>query len=305
MKSRHIIEYFLYRLAAFFVRLLPLRIIRWKGAFLGRCGYRLWGQRRSVALDNLSRAFPEKSTGELRRIAREAFENVGITFLELLWLSRMTPERLRNLVHFDKPEIITDLYAKGKGIQLLTAHYGNWEWLAQSIVTHFGFPVYIIVKTQSNPLVDRRINGLRTRLGNKVIPMGASIREVLKELREGKAIGIVADQAAPRENAPVEFFGRPVPTHQGPAVFSLKLGCPLVAIFSVRQPDGTYNAYVREVPTGDLKKYTEENVVELTRRHVAITEEFIRKHPDHWMWMHKRWKHVREEAAGGRDENAT
>ncbi|MEK6754898.1 MAG: lysophospholipid acyltransferase family protein [Bacteroidota bacterium] len=295
VKLRHILEYIIFQVFAALVSALPLGAARRIGAFLGSSAYSLWSYRRNVTLDNLRKAFPDKPQDELERVAHGAFRNVGIALSELLWLPRMTHERLRSLVHFDKPEIIKNTYARGKGILLLTAHFGNWELLAQSIITNLGFPVHVIVKTQANPLVDRVINRRRTRLGSKVIPMETSLREVLKGLREGKAIGIVADQAAPRENVPIEFFGRMVPTHQGPAVFSLKVGAPLVAIFSVRQPDGSYNALVHEIPTDDLKEYTQENVVELTRRHTKITEEYIRKYPDHWMWMHKRWKHVTDE----------
>jgi KDO2-lipid IV(A) lauroyltransferase len=292
MKPQHLLEYAFFQVFAGAVFLLPLRAVQRLGRVLGGAAYSLWRYRRRIAHENLQKAFPQQSQADIESIARESFRNVGITFLELMWLSRMTGPRLRELVRYDRPELITDGYARGRGILLLTAHYGNWEWLAQSIVTHFGIPVHIIVKTQANPLVDAKINARRTRLGNNVVPMETAIRDVVRGLREGQAIGIVADQAAPKENVPVEFFGRMVPTHQGPAVFSLKMRAPLVAIFSVRQSDGSYLARVREVRTDDLTEYTEENVIELTCRHVKLTEEFIREHPDHWMWMHKRWKHI-------------
>jgi KDO2-lipid IV(A) lauroyltransferase len=291
-KLRHILEYMIFHIFAALVIALPLGAARRFGAFLGSITYSLWSYRREITLDNLRRAFPDKSPGELERIARASFRNVGIALFELLWLPRMSSDRLRSLVHFDKPDLIKEAYARGKGVLLLSAHFGNWEWLGQGITLNFGFPVHIIVKTQANPLVDKKINERRTRFGNKVIPMETALRDVLRGLREGKAIGIVADQAAPQENVPIEFFGRLVPTHQGPAVFSLKVGAPLVGIFVVRQPDGSYHALVQAIPSDDLKEYTEENIVELTRRHVKITEEYIRRYPDHWMWMHKRWKHV-------------
>jgi KDO2-lipid IV(A) lauroyltransferase len=292
MRIRYVLEYILFQSVAGLLNLLPLQMVQRKGAALGGWAYALWGRRRRVALDNLAKAFPEKSRREIESIARGAFRNVGISLLELVWFSRMTPDKIRRLVRFDKPDLIRERYAEGKGLLLFTAHFGNWELLAQSVKTNLGIPVHIIVKTQSNPLVDKRINQRRIKFGNLVIPMETSLREVLKALRAGGAVGIVADQAAPRENVAIEFFGRKVPTHQGPAVLSLKVGSPLVALFSVRQADGSYQAYVREIPTRDLGGYTPENVVELTKRHTKLTEEFIREHPDHWMWMHKRWKHV-------------
>jgi KDO2-lipid IV(A) lauroyltransferase len=240
----------------------------------------------------LRRAFPEKTEGELEGIARGAYQNIAIALFELVWLPRMTFDRLRAMIHFDRPELIKSAYEKGKGLLMLTAHFGNWELLAQSILPTFGFPVNIIVKTQANRFVDQSINRRRTRLGNRIIPMETSLREVLRALQGKEAVGLVADQAAPKENVPVEFFGTLVPTHQGPSVLSLKMSSPLVAIFSVRRPDGCYDAHIVPVPSDDLDGYTEENATELTRRHVKITEDFIRRFPDHWMWMHKRWKHV-------------
>jgi KDO2-lipid IV(A) lauroyltransferase len=185
-----------------------------------------------------------------------------------------------------------DAYKKGKGVIILTAHFGNWELLAQCSTVKLGFPLNVVVKTQSNPLINQTINKRRLLFGNRTIPMETSLREILRALRNGEAVGLVADQAAPKENVPIEFFGTMVPTHQGPSAFCLKMGCPMVAAFTVRQPDGTYDAFLQEVPSQDLQGDNEENVIELTRRHVKITEDFIRKHPDHWMWQHKRWKHV-------------
>ena len=292
MKLRHVLEYIAFLIVSFVVQLLPLSGARSLGRNLGRFIFRYVGYRRDVTLENLRRAFPEKTEAELVRIARGAYANLGTSLFELLWFPRMSSQRLHTLVHFDKPEIIRKTFDEGKGVLLLTAHFGNWELLAQSIVVEFGFPVNIIVKTQANPFVDRSINNRRVWNGNKIIPMETALRDVLRALRNKEAIGIVADQAAPKENVPVEFFGIDVPTHQGPAVFSLKMGSPLVAIFAVRQPNGSYDMHVEEVPSKDLDGYNEANVVELTRRHVKITEAFIRGYPDHWMWMHKRWKHA-------------
>jgi KDO2-lipid IV(A) lauroyltransferase len=197
-----------------------------------------------------------------------------------------------SLLHFDKPEIMSRAIEKGKGLLLLTAHFGNWELLALSIYVRFGVQAHAIVKTQSNRLVDRSINKRRAQFGNKIIPMETSLRQVMKALRDNEIVGIVADQAAPKENVPLEFFGTMVPTHQGPSVFALKMNSPLIGMFSVRREDGSYDMHIIEVPSDDLHGYSEENATELTIRHLRITEDIIRRFPDQWMWMHKRWKHV-------------
>jgi Kdo2-lipid IVA lauroyltransferase/acyltransferase len=292
MKIGHGAEYIAFRTLAFFVMMLPLSGARWLGRTLGGFVFSCLGYRREVTLGNLRRAFPEKSEDELMRIARGSFESVGTSLLELVWYPRMSREQVSNAMHFHNPEVLKNAYEKRKGLLVLTAHFGNWELLGGCIAVQFGIPLNGIAKTQSNRLVNRSIDERRLRFGNKVVPMETSLREVMRALRNGEAIGIVADQAAPKENVPVEFFGTMVPTHQGPSVFSLKMGSPLVAVFSVRRPDGSYDAYVEEVPAADLTEYTEENVTELTKRHVKVTEKYIRRFPDQWMWMHKRWKHV-------------
>jgi KDO2-lipid IV(A) lauroyltransferase len=292
MKPGHVAEYVAFQTIAFLLMLLPLSGVRWLGRNLGAFVFDFLGYRKEVTLGNLRRAFPEKSDDEIMQIARGAYKNVAISLFELVWYPKMSREQVSKSMHFVNPDVLRNAYNKGKGLLILTAHFGNWELLGGCIVVEFGFPVSGIAKTQTNRLVNRSIDERRRRFGNKVIPMETSLREVMRALRDGEAVGIVADQAAPKENVQIEFFGTKLPTHQGPSVFSLKMGSPLIAVFSVRRPDGSFDAYVEEVPSADLKDYNDENVTELTRRHVKITEDFIRRFPDQWMWMHKRWKHV-------------
>ena len=292
MKPVHIIEYVAFQTLAFLVQLMPISGAQWVGRRLGRIVYSPMGYRKEVTHSNLRRAFPEKSDAEIAAIARGAYENIGISLVEFAWFPKMSREQLGGMIHFDKPDIVQNAYNKGKGLIMLTAHFGNWELLGQSFVVIFRFPLNILAKTQSNPLVNRSMNKRRSRVGIRVIQMETSLREILRALRNGEAVGLVADQAAPKENVPIEFFGTMVPTHQGPSALCLKMGCTIVAVFSVRRLDGSYDAFVQEVPSDDLKGDSEENVNELTRRHVKITEDIIRKYPDHWLWQHKRWKHV-------------
>jgi KDO2-lipid IV(A) lauroyltransferase len=223
---------------------------------------------------------------------RGAFRNVGIALFEFVYFPRLNSAAINELVQIGNSELVERVFARGQGIILLTAHFGNWELLAQSVPARTGIPVRVIVKQQANERVNKRINEWRTMLGNIAVPMEVSVRELLKALREKKAVGMVGDQSAAVQSDAVPFFGREVPTFEGPAMFSLKTRAPLLVGFAVRQPNGSYEAEFHEVPSNDLTTYTPENVLELTKRHVAITEAVIRAHPDQWLWMHKRWKHV-------------
>jgi len=188
--------------------------------------------------------------------------------------------------------LLEQLRGKQKGIVFLTAHFGSWELAIQAISVYTNAHVCTIAKAQSNIFVDRVINQWRMLFGLKIIPMGVSVREIIRTLQQGEIIALAADQTAPKESVSVEFFGRHVPTFQGPAVFSLKTGAPIILGCTVRQKDGNYKMHLVQVPGDDLVGFSDEHVLELTKRQVRLTEEIIRQYPEQWMWMHKRWKHV-------------
>ncbi len=288
----HFFEYLFFESAVSVLRLFPLRIVQRVGAAVGEFVGMALGYRRAVTMDNLRNAFPEHDDATLRTIMRGAFRNVGIALFEFAYFPQLNAAAINELVQIGNSELVQEVFARGKGIILLTAHFGNWELLAQSVPARTGIPVYVIVKNQSNRRVNKRINEWRTMLGNIAVPMESSVRELLKALRDKKAVGMVGDQTAAKESDSVPFFGREVPTFEGPAMFSLKTRAPLLVGFAVRQSDGTYRAEFHEIPSDDLDAYTPENVLELTKRHVAALEAVVRAHPDQWLWMHKRWKHV-------------
>lgn len=256
--------------------------------------YYVMGGRRRIALDNLRHAFPEYSTQRLSEIAKGAFRNYGIAIMELLWFPRLTDEVMASLVKLQNPERITEAFAQGRGLVMLSGHFANWELIAFAVGSLSRVPFTIIVQTQNNAKVDKVINEHRCLRGNRVVPMGMSVREIIKTLNDKKVVAIAPDQSGPKEGTYVEFFGRLVATHQGPAVFALRTGAPLQMGFMVRLSDGTYSVKIEDIPTDNLPGDDEEKVRELTQRHTALLERYIREYPDHWLWMHRRWKHVQE-----------
>jgi KDO2-lipid IV(A) lauroyltransferase len=298
MKASHIIEYVLFRACGLWVRVLPLKSARRIGETLGVAAY-LLHYRREITLRNLRNAFPDLPTKTIQKYARGAFRSVGAAMIEFLWSPNLTKEVVRSYMRIDNPELIRECSARGKGVVLLTAHFGNWEFIAQAMLAYSDLPVHVIVKPQANKLVDRVIDSWRTMLGNKTIPMGISVREILRALHEGALVGIAADQTAPKESVCVTFFGREVPTFEGPAVLALKTGAAFLIGFPVFDAGGFYRAHLIEIQTGDLQGSLEEKVRQLTQRHVELTENAIRENPDHWMWMHKRWKHVPDRVEAG------
>ena len=289
---RHAIEYCLFQLFKWVILALPLKSAQRLGYYCGSVAYYFFSSRRVVAIENLHFSFPDKSESEILAIVKGAFCNYGIAIAEFLWFPNLTEEGIRRLIDVQNIDVMTDRYSPDKGMIMLSGHFGNWELIALGFAYLSRIPMTIIVQTQSNRLVDAVVNRHRCLFGNKVVPMGMSVREIIRTLNAGGLIAIASDQSGPMEGVFVEFFGRSVGTHQGPAAFALRASVPVVMGFLIRKPDWTYEAILEEVPSDDLHGYTDENVVELTRRHTALLEKYIRLHPDHWLWMHRRWKHT-------------
>jgi KDO2-lipid IV(A) lauroyltransferase len=297
-RASHVVEYAFFSLFRGVLRLLSIRGVQKAGRFLGRLFFRLMAGRRSITIDNLRHAFPEKGDPEIRTIARSAFESFGIAICEFLSVGRLDKAALRRLMNYEaNPRAFTEIGSGGR-LVFITGHFGNWEMAGVGSAALAGVPYLVIVRTQANALIDRVINRLRCSFGNSVVAMDRAVRESLTTLQSGGIVALAADQSATLESEYVPFFGRNVATFRGPAAFALRAGAPVKMAFTLRREDGTYDFIVETVPMDDLDGATEENVRELTRRHTAILERYVRLHPDQWLWMHRRWKHLAPEPGG-------
>jgi len=198
---------------------------------------------------------------------------------------------MEEMIDCSNPDLITRSYNENKGVILLSAHFGNWEYIALSVSLQINIPFSVVVKPQRNPYVTQWLEKARTKWINKIIPSGLSVRQVYKELLDKKIVAMVADQRGPREGIKLDFMGRPAMFFSGPAMLSLKTGAPLLFGIPVRQPDYSYKAEMFEVSRENLPESEEEKIIELTRRQKEYLEKFIREYPDQWFWMHKRWKY--------------
>jgi len=251
--------------------------------------------RKSVVLENLARALPEKSAKERKIIARKTFENFGQTFIEFLRNPVRTKEETLSRVVLHNEEILKEAHENGSGTLLMTGHFGNWEMMA-CVVVALGFPLVVVARPQRNRLVDALINQYRRAAGIETVSLGMGVRAFLRALRQNKFVAILADQDAHREGVFVDFLGRPSSTAPGPAIFALKTGAEIVFVTSVLRPDGKYDAFFEKIETKDVSGLTPENIRIITQRHAGKLEEKIRRWPHHWFWMHRRWKTSPEQA---------
>lgn len=208
-------------------------------------------------------------------------------------MTALSPDEIKGYCTISNPEVIRNALGRNRGIIFMTGHFGNWELLATATMLHLNSSGVMIVKKQRNHYVDKMINEIRTRYTNRFVYMRESVREIMRTLGENGVVAMIADQSAPRDSIYVPFFGRRVATFAGPAYFALRSGAPVVMGFSIRRPDGGYIAMFEEVSTDDLKDASKENIKELTERHTAMLERYIRTYPDHWLWQHRRWKYTK------------
>jgi KDO2-lipid IV(A) lauroyltransferase len=249
--------------------------------------------RKKTAVSNLKLAFPDKNNSEITAIVKGAYRNVLIVIYEFFYMRKMKMEKLRKMVRLENAESIDKALSKGKGVVMLSGHFGNWELMVYGCSRLTGHIFNIIVKEQTNTKLDTRLNMIRESCGNKTIEMQTALRPTLKTLSENGIIAMLGDQSAPKEGSvKVDFFVKDVPTFEGAARFSIKTGAPLIFGYILREKDNTYTLNLKEVDMSRYREYTEENVKALTQEHAKMLETVIREHPEHWLWFHKRFKHV-------------
>ena len=252
-------------------------------------------KRRKIAFENLTNAFPEVSKEWRLNVMKKSFQNLGIVLAEVAAFKSFKEKDIRKMIRYDRPEFLSELISEGKGLIIMSGHFGNWELLAYSVGLFTGIPVTIIVKHQKNKFTDKILNSYRTMGNNKVVSMRKSARVVVKTILEKGVVALLADQRATKnKDIYVEFFGRPAATYETPAVLALKFKTPIAIGFPVRDENGVYNVEIQEIKHDDLE-YNKESIRVLTERHVKMLEDAIRKNPDHWVWQHHRWKYTQED----------
>jgi len=271
-------------------RPLPRRFLLAVGRGLGSLTWHVFGYRREVVLDNLRHAFgSEQDEAGLQRLALRFYRNLGMTLMEFLVFPRLRRRDFLELVEVEGARHIQAVAREGRGGLFVTGHYGNWELLAARAAAA-GFKVTAAAKTQSNPMVDRIQNDIRRRAGVGILRTDSGVKAMLKAIRRGEMIALVADQDAGSEGFFVDFLGRPASFFKGPALFAYRTGVPLVTVFIQRLPDLRHRI-VFEPPVRVDPSWDEETAVrELTRHHAARLEAAVRRAPEQYFWVHRRWK---------------
>lgn len=288
-KLRHRTEYVFLLALMGIVRGVSLKASHRIANGLGRIAFTVIRIRRRVTLDNLRMAFPEKSEKELKGIAVRAYKNFAKMMMEYIRFPIMDRETVLSLCEIQGEENLEWAVGNGKGAVLVAGHFGNWE-LMGAFLAHKGYPVSFLVGRQKNKLVDDLMNKYREGMGVKLIHMGVAVRGVIKALRSNEWVAMLADQDAHREGVFVDFMGRKASNHQGPAVFALRTGAPILFGSAIRRPDGKHLMVAELLRFDGLTEVTAENILTVTQAYTSLLEKKVREYPDQWFWMHRRWK---------------
>lgn len=284
----HYLEYGLVRLFGFIVRFLSIRGIQRFGNVLGSVFYYLVPIRKSVARDHIRWAFPEYSEKDVERLLKASYASVSKTILEILKLPLLDKESLRAMVRIEGRQHLDKALEEGKGLIVVTYHFGNWELMGTATVL-CGYPLDVIYQRQANPLSDEYINKTRRLMGMRIIERGEAVSRSIRALRDNRLVAFLSDQDAHEEGVFAPLFGRPASTPRGPAVLSLRLGIPVVTTVSMRDADGTHRVIIRPLEI-ERSGSMEEDVYAIASEFNSRLEQHIRECPSQWLWFHRRWK---------------
>jgi len=282
---------FFQRLLFSTINLIPLKLSIWFLESLGLVLYALDGRHRRIAKRNLAIAFKNRGDEELSRVTRSVFRNLGRVVAEFSFIPRLNQQNVGRYVVIEGLENFYRAYEKGKGVLFLTAHFGNWELMAASFALVAARPCHVIVRPLDSKFLDAFVERVRTWTGNRTVPKQKSMGRILRLLKEGEVVGVLLDQNVGwQEGVFVNFFGELACTNKGMALLALKTGAPVIPVFNIRQAGGRYRVViepeVRLVRTGDKDRDVEKN----TEIFTAVIERYVREFPDHWFWLHQRWK---------------
>ena len=270
---------------------LPRSVSRALGISAALAIYHLRGRLRGVGLRNLEMAFPEKSLEERRQLLRGVFVSLGRQLAEFCLLPSLTLQNVDQVVIYDGFENYDAARKRGKGVLFLTGHLGAWE-LSSFVHSLHGNPLHIVMRGLDNPYVDRLVQSYRTMHGNTTVDKDNFVRGLLGAMKTGETVGILMDtNMTPPQGVFVDLFGRLACTASGLARIALRTDAAVVPGFCVW--DSTLRKYrLRFDPAVELVRTGNDELDALanTAKFTKVIEKFVRKYPDQWLWVHRRWK---------------
>jgi Kdo2-lipid IVA lauroyltransferase/acyltransferase len=278
--------YLVVRFLAMVVNMFPLSHASRVGRVVGQLLHALDLKHRKIAAKNLERA---GHRGSIPRMIRRVYREIGLGAVEMLMLPRMLQyQRFSRFVTLRNFDVFDRELARGKGVIVVIAHQGNWEigGLATCLA---GYPLHSLARPIENPYLDRWVLQSRTSTGQRIIPKYNALQAMIRVLKSNGMLVIQADQDAKQMGVLANFFGRPASTIRSPALLSLKYDAPIVPVEIYRENGHHYAVTSEPLYPADFRALPDP-VRAITQAFTTRLEEFVRRHPEQWNWLHRRWK---------------
>ncbi|MBU2622132.1 MAG: hypothetical protein KKD92_07440, partial [Proteobacteria bacterium] len=270
---------------------IPKNILCFWGKTLGATIYYLDMPHRRIVKRNLKFTYSEWADEEICKISKRIFQNLGITILEILQMAFFSKEDFLRNIRIKGEEHLLGAVKGGKGVIIISAHLGNWEAAPLFAPCYFGYSVTSVARKIESGIINRWLFKLRTRFGNSIIDKEGALPEMTQTLRDGKILALMIDQGTKKsEGVELEFYGKKVTVTPAAAMLALRCKSPVLPVFCVREEDQKLTIIIEPpvdlVRTKDLRDDLSANTQIMT----DAIENAVRRYPDQWLWLHKRWK---------------
>lgn len=296
--------YLAVRLVVCFIQAVPLALALRLAEMLARLAYKVDRRHREVAAENLRHAFPDLASDPHRidRLVRATYRHFALVVVEMVLIPRkmhVTTWR-KYMTMYLGTKLIAPVFSMTRPALIVTAHFGNWE-MAGRLIGLFGLRTYAIARVLDNPHIERFLKRFRQGTGQQVIAKKDDFDRLTEVLSAGGKVATLADQDAGSRGLFVDFFGRPASTHKAVALMAIEFDAPLVVIGVPRLSEPLFYAVVCEEVV-DPRDYAErpDAVRAITERYTAALERMIRRHPEQYFWLHRRWKSQPAQKAGAK-----
>jgi len=288
---KNLIEYIFFRTLSFIAAILPRRVTLALGRLMGKLAFYLDSRHRKTSINNLKLAFKGTLNAQQRReIAKDAFSHFGQIIMELFKAPHLNKEKIEEIAEYRGLENLRKAYNKGEGVLIFTGHFGNWELMgiAQG---YLNLPLNVLARPLDNPYLEGMLRRIRSSSNCKIIYKKNAVKEILQALKRKEAVAILIDQNTRREEGIfIDFFGEKACTTSLLASLALRTGASMIPAFCLPRKDGSY-LFIYEKEVEFLKSgKREEDILRLTQQCSKRVEDYVRKYPQYWFWMHRRWK---------------
>ena len=260
------------------------------GRKLGAFGFRRHRRYREAAMEHIRMAFGEEySEDRVAEVAQGCLESTAMFFLEALRLTTMSPEEVREIARVEGAEYLWAAVEAGTGAVMFSGHIGNWD-VGMVRLLYEGLPLVALSRNPRSPRLARKVMQIRERLDFPIIQIAEGAKGILRALRSNHLVPILPDRFAWAKGLTVPFFGRPTHCWHTPALMAQRTGCPIIPVFILRQPDGSF--VVRLSPPLELQRSDDRDhdLWVNTTRCMAVLEGVVREYPEQYAWPYYIWR---------------